>query len=108
MFSRMQYLNKVCSHRQYYAQFVDAGVLSRVTFHIGKDKIQASTNPHFNDIPLAKWDSLYPAKWDRLYPLVPAHIDKAMRDCGDYPTLAGMVCIAKEAAEQIREGANNV
>ncbi len=93
MFTRKQYLNKECSHREYYAQFVDAYVIDRVQFIIGKDKILNSADEAFNDIPLAYWDSI------RLY----HHVSSAVKRAGDTMSLAGQVCIAKEAAKQIRE-----
>lgn len=95
-FSREDYLSKKCSHREYYAQFVDAGVIERVKQLVGTSRVKSSSDEHFNDIPLAMWDGL-------LRPC-PARIDKKMRQLGDYPTLAGLVCVAKEAAHQIADG----
>ena len=93
MFSRQQYMNGECSHSQYYSQFVTGSVKSAVLCSIGKDAIVKSRNPHFNDIPLVKWD--------RLSFTVSS---QKMKEVGDYLTLAGIVCIAKEAARQIKEG----
>ena len=45
-------MNKECTHNEYYAQFVNAAVLMRVSRMIGLDKINASKDEHFNDIPL--------------------------------------------------------
>lgn len=95
MFTRQQYLNKECTHRQYYAQFVTQGIIDRVLRGIGKEKIINSTDEHLNDIPLQKWDCLLPT--------FPSSIANKMRECGDHPTLAGAVCICKEAARQIQE-----
>lgn len=97
MFTRKQYLNRECSHADYYAQFVGEDIKHSVLHTIGRDKIMASSDPHFNDIPLAFWDSIIG--------LVPHQIATKMRELGDYPTLAGNVCIAKEAARQIKEAA---
>ena len=85
------------AHREYYAQFVDGGVVARVRAGIGARRIRASKDPHLNDIPLGMWD--------RIFVPVPHRINESMRAQGDYPTIAGMVCIAKEAAHQIVEGA---
>lgn len=93
MKSRKEYLAKQCTHAEYYGQFVDSGIKARVTNSIGMDRLLKSTDKHLNDIPLKEWD--------RLIPIFPAHIGQAMRDAGDYPTLAGAVCIAKEAARQL-------
>ena len=84
-------------HRAYYAQFVTPAHFARLKNQQGLvDQIKASQEPHFNDIELKLWD--------RLALCVPAESDRLMRQCGDFPTLCGAVCILKEAAQQIREG----
>lgn len=50
-------------------------------------------NQDFNNIPL-QW-------WDKVMVPVPFEIAQKMRELGDYPTPAGVVCILKEAAKQI-------
>lgn len=94
IYTRQDYLDGKCSHAEYYGQFVDAGVIARVSRAIGVDRIKSSTDPHFNDIPLRKWD--------RVLVPVPRHIARSMKERGDYATLAGAVCVAKAAARQIR------
>lgn len=81
------------AHRRYYGQFVDQRTITAVVREIGADKLLASTDPHFNDIPLARWD--------RLVDFLP--LAASLRDAGDYLTLGGGVCIAKEAARQYVE-----
>jgi hypothetical protein len=95
MFTRKQYLDRECNHREYYAQFVTPGVKQRVLQRFGIDALKASEEPSFNDLPLAVWDSL-------LVP-VPSEIASKLRECGDYATLSGCVCILKEAARQLVE-----
>lgn len=95
MFTRKQYLNKECSHREYYGQFVTPRVLAVVKRQIGTKAINNSTDPHLNDIPLSKWDAVFFGGFHN-------DMAKIMRDLGDFPTLAGGVCIAKEAAKQIK------
>lgn len=82
-------------HRAYYAQFVTREILGRVAHVIGEARILASVNRDdaFNDIPLRRWDAIP----------IPHGTDAALRAQGDYLTAAGWVCIAKEAAKQIRE-----
>lgn len=63
-----------------------------VQMYIGVEKLKNSTNEHFNDIPLKTWDAL-PIVYNR----------PAMESCGDYLTIAGHVCIMKEAALQLIE-----
>lgn len=92
MKTRQEYLDGACTHREYYAQFVTAQILNIVAARIGTTDIQNSTNEHFNDIPLKQWDNL-PI-------LIPNHL---LKQTGEQNTLATKVCIAKEAAQQIRE-----
>lgn len=44
----------------YYSQFVTPYVKEVVREHIGEDRIRASKDVHFNDIPLKLWDKLVP------------------------------------------------
>lgn len=84
----------IAHHRRYYAQFVTESTKELVRRYIGEDRIRASKDPHFNDIPLAEWDGLSTGG-------IPRAI--SFKDGGDFPSLAGENCIAKEAAQQIRE-----
>lgn len=81
------------AHRRYYGQFVNQRTIDYVVRAIGADRLLASTDPHFNDIPLDEWD--------RLVSRLP--LAASLRDAGDYMTLGGGVCIAKEAARQYVE-----
>jgi hypothetical protein len=83
-------------HRTYYGQFVTAGVKQRVLQSIGLDAILQSKDPHFNDIPLAKWD---------VAAFALGGAGAKMKEAGDYLTKAGAVCIVKEAAKQLKEEA---
>ena len=93
MKTRKQYMNKECTFAEYYDQFVDDLVRNNVRIVVGKDRIDKSTDEHLNDIPLNTWDSV-------LRPF-PKHIGDKMRECGDFPTMAGAVCIAKQAARSL-------
>ena len=97
MKTRQQYLDGECTMREYYAQFVNEGTKRIIRDTIGEDAILQSTDPHLNDIPLARWDSV------GMSALRTADRNEQMRECGDYMTLAGLVCIAKEAARQIQD-----
>ena len=92
MKTRIQYLNKECSHREYYSQFVNQSTINGVKSSIGLDKIINSDCNHFNDIHLVKWDncSIYISK-------------DLLSEVGENYTLSTKVCIAKEAAKQIKE-----
>lgn len=98
MSTRQDYMNGKCTHREYYAQFVTEQTRQSVLRNIGLERLQQSTDPHLNDIRLSRWDGLE---------IVTREMDAAMREAGDWPSLAGKVCIAKEAARQILD-ANTV
>lgn len=110
--NRKEYLNNprgTEGHREYYAQFVTEDIKQKVLAKIGRKAILSSTDPYFNDIGLAEWDALFGVHNGRMgsdiKPRCSAEVDRLMREMGDYPTLAGLVCIAKEAARQIKEQA---
>ena len=107
MFTRAQYLNKECTHRQYWAQFVNIGMKSMVARTITLERLQRSTDPHLNDIPLAHWDQMRAGtfamldlkKWREIqYPEYtdPRSIGWSMSD---------NTCLLKEAARQLVEEA---
>lgn len=96
MFTREQYLNGTCSHREYYGQFVTESTKQAVKAIITLDRIRRSKDSDFNDISLNRWDRC------GLF-INNCALRNGLRECGDYPTLGGLVCIAKEAAEQLRE-----
>ncbi len=58
MKNRKQYMDGEIDHNQYYEQFVTNEVLFTVANSIGVKNIKESKDPHFNDIPLSKWDML--------------------------------------------------
>lgn len=95
LFTRADYMStpldgQPAAHRRYYAQLVTPAARAMVARSIGMKRLLASTDPHLNDIPLHRWDRIagtrgltYASMWQHL---------------GDYPTLGGLVCVAKEAA----------
>lgn len=101
MFSRADYLEKLCTHDQYYRQFVTPDVRTLVLQRIGLTRLlEATDQRYFNDIPLHIWDALAGAT--RKSPAGHAvGNSSAMRRAGDYPTLAGSVCILKQAARDL-------
>ena len=96
MKTRQDYLSGKISHDEYYIQFVDSHIVNQVLFIIGKDEILNSKDKHFNDIPLKYWNIV-------LCPL-PDYVKNQLKQAGDNTTLAGAICIAKQAAKQIRDG----
>ena len=96
MKTRKEYLDGKCTHEEYYGQFVSRVTKYRVLAHIRMDKLKKSKDEHLNDIPLRIWDNA-----SNNFP----HVSTKMEECGDYLTLAGCVCIIKESARQLLQGA---
>lgn len=94
MFSRKDYLGNKCSHREYYGQFVDEFTKVRVLNHINLERLKSSEDEHLNDIPLQTWDDIG---------INLTRVD-CLREAGDSHSLAGAICINKEATRQILEG----
>ena len=93
MFTRKQYINKECTNEQYYGQFVMPATRAWVLSGIGLAELKKSNDPYFNDIPLHKWDGL----------VANCPGSAAFSKAGDYYTLAGGICLLKEAARQVLE-----
>ena len=91
---RSDYLSGACTHREYYGQFVTEYILTQLMERMPQKRWAESTCEHFNDIPLHWWDRVS---------IIAAEADAKFTACGDYPTLAGRVCILKEAARQVRD-----
>ncbi len=114
-FTRQQYLaqsREPGAHRRYYAQLVNDRTIAAVVQAIGRTRLLASTDPHYNDIPLQVWDRLCGftmanygyARGDKTRMSAPAFpLAQRFEELNDYPTLAGLVCVAKEAARQYVE-----
>lgn len=98
MKTRADYNSGKVSHREYYRQFVDEALKQGLLRGMGLEEIINSKDAHFNDIPLYVWDCL---------PCVrTAEITANLIACGDFPSLAGLCCIAKEGARQLLEENN--
>ena len=96
LITRSEYMAGDCSHDTYYAQFGEH-LTDLVAQTIGVDRILKSTDPHLNDIPLKRWDSLAPAVRWRVGRL----IGEANETGG--VSLSDCVCAAKSAARLIQE-----
>ena len=57
-FTREDYIEGRCTHRQFYTQFVTPEIRERVLARFGIERLKASTDAHLNDIPLSQWDAL--------------------------------------------------
>ncbi len=68
---------------------------------IGIDRLKKSEDDSFNDVTaLIEWDSLG-------YRFNNTDLNKKMKECGDYTTLGGLVCVGKSAARLLLKGINN-
>lgn len=106
-FTRADYMNKRCTHREYYAQFVTPYVRQIVSQRVGIDKLKASKDPHFNDIPLSVWDSFWVARVPGGMCIRPPMSITELLGLADEGNSASTgTCILKEAARQLVEQSN--
>ena len=92
IYTRKDYMSNKCTPEEYYGQLVT----QRMKEHIVRAIPQAlakSTDPVFNDIPLSTWDRLGMAY----------SLRSEFKALGDIKSDAGMVCVLKEAARQVKE-----
>lgn len=90
--TRKDYLDKKCTHDEYYGQIVqEVGISYANSPELKRIKKAYATDPHFNNIPLAEWDRKSAASQLTLF--------EAFKKRGDYWTLAGGVCVHKAAAK---------
>jgi len=91
--TRNDYVTGRCTHEEFYGQFVTAPILHYVQIKLGLEAIVNSKDRAFNDIPLEKWDEAG---------LAICSCRATMKlDNADNSVSTG-VCIAKEAARQIK------
>lgn len=93
MYTRQQYMKNEVDHSTYFGQFVNDDILNLFSESILL-KIENSEDSHFNDIPLATWDSL------GMY--MPKSVRRMMLDTGEGLSIASHVCILKAAARSLR------
>ena len=94
-FTRKDYMSDKCTHEEYYGQLVTQGMKDHIARAIPQG-LARSTDPHFNDIPLPTWDRLGMAY----------SLRDEFKALGDIKSAAGMVCVLKEAARQVKEDAS--
>jgi len=92
------------SHDEYYGQFVNDAVKRVVAQFIGADVIRVSSDPHFNDIALCRWDAVT----HLVRHAIDATAWKFAQDTYSnrtkfYWSLSDGVCIAKAAARMIQD-----
>lgn len=90
MKTHVQYLAGEISHHAYYSQFVTDSVKSVLLNRIPLEKLNASRDPHFNDIPLKEWDTIK----------LPHSAEKLLLQAGHAGiSLSDSVCVFKAAAK---------
>ena len=89
LLTRKEYMDGDVTHDQYYNQFVTQDIMDTILVSIGVHSILESTDPHFNDIDLKRWDRCAVLLEDKV---------KWPKDDG--PSLAGLVCVAKAGAKE--------
>ncbi|AXH72677.1 MAG: hypothetical protein [Caudoviricetes sp.] len=96
MFTKDQYMKHECTHEEFYGQFVTPHYISVVKSSIGIDNILKSTDEHFNDIPLKKWDMIARYGMDMKMDY------NKIKSTGGVYSLSTFVCILKQAARVIK------
>ena len=92
IYTRKDYMTNKCTHEEYYGQLVTQVMKDHIARAIPQS-LARSTDPHFNDIPLSTWDRL-----GMMYGL-----RSEFKELGDFRSKAGIVCVLKEAARQVKE-----
>ena len=90
-------MNKECTFKEYYGQFVNDSITRIVSNCIGKQRIKDSKDLYFNDIPLKHWDAIAPV----IRQLCGKALSASNGSGG--VSLSDFVCVAKVAAMQIRD-----
>jgi hypothetical protein len=95
MFTHSQYMAGECTHETFYGQFVTPLSMKLVRDGIGERAIKTSIDPHFNDIPLVKWDVAAECY---------KHSNGArmLNEYGGSLSLGTLVCIMKATARAIK------
>jgi hypothetical protein len=93
MITYNDYMSGRNSKEDFYAQFITPAIIEQVRQQIGEAVIKASTDEHFNDIPLKRWDRLC-LTLNRQF----------LKDTGFGNAPFVKVVLAKQAAKQIKAG----
>lgn len=104
LYNRMNYVSdKQIKHSTYYRQFVNDFIKKIVLSRFSIETLVSAfkTDPCFNNIPLKQWDNLTTRIEHS------ATFRNKLKEAGDYYTLAGAVCVLKEAAKMLVEEHNN-
>jgi hypothetical protein len=94
--TRKDYMSGTVTHQQYYGSVVKAAGIKFDSDDPIVQRAKGSVDPHYNDIPLGRWDAM--ALFAR------PSIAAALKQHDDGWSLAGGVCTMKEAVRQAVEG----
>jgi hypothetical protein len=104
-FSARDRMAGLCTHHEYYSQFVTSRVKQLVNTRFGK-RLKQSTDKYFNDIPLKEWDQLTDAI-DNSISLLARSAGTTYKPNrgkpGAYISASEKVCLLKAAAQIIRD-----
>ena len=107
--TRKEYMDGKATFREYNAQFVTEALKARVLSTITKDRLLRSKDEHLNDIPMKLWDNMAGAScrgseviWFNPHAITPL-MAFPFKEAGDGYSLAGAVCVLKEAGKQLIE-----
>jgi hypothetical protein len=87
---------RIIAHREYYAQFVDDSIRAMVTRRPGLSRLVGSRDRSFDDIDIKLWEGF----------VLGEKVHTLLKERGDYMTANSKVCILKEAARQVVDGAS--
>lgn len=111
-FTRQQYMNKECSHAEFFQPFAEAWLRAREIPESIMARVRVSKDPHLNDIPLQEWDRLWGAAPQRGYSVqvgmtfhasIPPRVRELVREAGETLSPSTLTCIVKRAAEIQRD-----
>jgi len=94
MKTRKQYMDKEITHEEYYRQFVTHPMVDTISREFSTAQLKAA-GEHLNGIALQTWDRIA----HRYEPF----IRSKMKEAGDCWSMAGGVCVVKQAARMTME-----
>lgn len=106
MFTRNDYMNKKCTHSEYYSQFVTQGMKNMVKSRFTLERLQNSKKEYFNDnTQLREWDALNDLTRSMLDKVLWKSLECPYTENGYLWSLNCNICILKEAARILVEEA---
>ena len=90
------YLQGNVSHHDYHAQFIKPFMERLLLNEISIQELEASTDIHFNDIALNRWDNVA-----NILKTSPSVCNSVYKASGYGPSLSTCVCILKVLARQL-------